>query len=96
MDVSEIGLEALARKMAQRDERFLMARTAHAHITLDLSIAAGKKLGDPLGISEDTWTANGIYPALRTQMPWAFGPDTSLAAGDLEYYARVTASFRLQ
>ena len=40
MDVSEIRFEALARKVAQRDERFLMPRAALAHITLDLSIAA--------------------------------------------------------
>ena len=40
MDVSEICFEALARKMAQRDKRFLMPRTAIAHITLHLGIAA--------------------------------------------------------
>ncbi len=83
----EAGARQLALDAAVKDAR------AKAEI---VATAAGKKLGDPLGIFEDTWTANAIYPALRAQMPWAFGPDTSLAAGDLEYYARVTASFRLQ
>ena len=40
VDVSEIGFEALARKMAQRDERFLMPRSVLAHIALHLGIAA--------------------------------------------------------
>ena len=40
VNVSEIRFEALARKMAQRYERFFMPRTAFAHITLDLGIAA--------------------------------------------------------
>src|SRR5262249_33026646 len=40
VDVSEIRFEALARKMAQRDEGFFMPWAAFAHITLDLGIAA--------------------------------------------------------
>ena len=61
-----------------------------------LAATAGKQLGDPLAISEDIAASNGVYSALRAQMPWAFGPDTPVAAGELEYYARVTASFRFQ
>ena len=61
-----------------------------------LAATAGKKLGEPLAISEDIVASNGIYSALRTQMPWAFGPDTPTTAGELEYYARVTASYRFQ
>ena len=61
-----------------------------------VAIAAGRKLGEPVGISEDIIASNGVYSALRAQVPWAFGPATPLAAGELEYYARVTASFRFQ
>ena len=61
-----------------------------------LATAAGKQLGDPISISEEIVASNGVYSALRAQMPWAFGPDTPTSAGELEYYARVTASFRFQ
>jgi uncharacterized protein len=59
-----------------------------------LAAAAGKQLGDPLHIAEEIIASNGVYSAMRAQMPWAFGPDTPTVAGELEYYARVTASFR--
>jgi len=61
-----------------------------------LASAAGKKIGEPLAIFEDVVAANGIYAALRAQAPLAFGPGTPAVAGELEYYARVTASFRFQ
>lgn len=61
-----------------------------------VAIAAGRKLGEPVGISEDIIASNGVYSTLRAQVPWAFGPATPLAAGELEYYVRVTASFRFQ
>jgi uncharacterized protein YggE len=61
-----------------------------------LAVGAGKQLGDPLTICEEIVASNGVYSAMRAQMPWAFGPDTPSAAGELEYYARVTASFRFQ
>lgn len=61
-----------------------------------LAVAAGKQLGDPVGMSEEVVASNGVYTAMRSQMPWAFGPDAPPAAGELEYYARVTASFRFQ
>jgi len=61
-----------------------------------LAVAAGKNLGDPVAISEDIVASNGTYSALRAQIPWAFGPDTPTAAGELEYHARVTASYRFQ
>lgn len=61
-----------------------------------LAATAGKKLGEPLAISEDIIASNGVYSALRAHAPWAFGPDTPIVAGELEYYARVTASYRFQ
>ena len=61
-----------------------------------LAVAVGKQLGDPIAIAEEVIASNGVYSAMRAQMPWAFGPDTPSVAGELEYYARVTASFRFQ
>lgn len=61
-----------------------------------LAATAGKQLGDPLNICEEIVASNGVYSALRAQIPWSFGPDTPSSAGELEYYARVTASFRFQ
>jgi len=61
-----------------------------------LAAAAGKQVGEPLSISEDVVASNGVYSVLRAQAPWAFGADTPQMAGELEYYARVTASFRFQ
>lgn len=61
-----------------------------------LAAAAGKQIGEPLAISEEIIASNGVYSAIRAQMPWAFGPNTPPAAGELEYYARVSASFRFQ
>lgn len=83
--------EAVARKSA------LEAAGKDARAKAEaLAAAAGKKLGDPVAISEDIIASNGVYSALRAQAPWAFGPDTPAAAGELEYYARVSASFRFQ
>ena len=85
------GDEAGARKLA------LDAAVKDARVKAEtVATAAGKKLGDPVGIAEDIVVSNGVYSALRTQMPWTFGPDMPFAAGELEYYARVTASFRFQ
>ena len=41
VDVAEIGLEALAREMAQGDERLLMPPSVLADVALDLGIPAG-------------------------------------------------------
>ena len=40
VDVSEIGLEALAREVPQRDERFLMPTSVFEQVALDLGIPA--------------------------------------------------------
>lgn len=61
-----------------------------------LATAAGKKLGDPIAITEDCIVSNGAYAALRAAVPFAFGAGGPQVAGELEYYARVTACFRLQ
>lgn len=61
-----------------------------------LAAAAGKELGDAIAISEELIACNGTYNAIRNAMPLAFGAGAPQAAGELEYYARVSASFRLQ
>jgi uncharacterized protein len=83
----EAGARKSALEAAGKDAR------AKAEI---LATTAGKQLGDPVAITEDIVASNGVYSALRAQIPWAFGPDTPASAGELEYYARVTASFRFQ
>jgi len=83
----EAGARKLALEAAGKDAR-AKAET--------LAATAGKQLGDPVAITEDMVASNGAYAALRAQMPWAFGPDTPSATGELEYYARVTASYRFQ
>jgi uncharacterized protein YggE len=59
-----------------------------------LATAAGKEIGDPLAVCEDVVASNGVYSALRAQAPLAFGAGAPAMAGELEYYARVTASYR--
>jgi len=61
-----------------------------------LAAATGKKLGDPVSITEDCIVSNGTYTALRSTAPFAFGAGSPQVAGELEYYARVSASFRFQ
>jgi len=61
-----------------------------------LAAAAGKQIGDPISISEELIASNGVYTALRSAVPFAFGAGAPQVTGELEYYARVSASFRLQ
>jgi uncharacterized protein YggE len=61
-----------------------------------LAAAAGKQVGDPISITEDCIVSNGAYAALRAAAPFAFGVGAPRVAGELEYYARVSASFRFQ
>jgi uncharacterized protein len=59
-----------------------------------LAAAAGKKVGEPLAVTEDFVATNGTFAALRSAMPFAFGAGAPSSAGELEFYARVSASFR--
>lgn len=58
-----------------------------------LAVAAGKQLGDPVAIAEEIVATDGTYMALRAAMPFAFGAGAPQSAGELEYYARVSARF---
>lgn len=81
----EAGARRAALEEAARDARS-KAET--------LATAAGKQLGEPHSIVEDIVASNGVYTAWRAQAPFAFGPAAPAFAGELEYYARVSASFR--
>lgn len=61
-----------------------------------LASAAGKQVGDLLTISEEMLASNGTYTAFRAAM--AFAPPQGLSdyTGELEYYARVSATYRIQ
>jgi uncharacterized protein YggE len=61
-----------------------------------LAEAAGRKIGDAIAISEDVVASNGAYAALRSAFPFSFGAGAPQTTGELEYYARVSASFRFQ
>jgi len=59
-----------------------------------LATASGKKVGDPVAITEDIVASNGMYAAARAMMPFAFGAGAPDFVGELEYYARVSATYR--
>ena len=84
--VDEAGARRGALEAAGRDAR----SKAEA-----LASAAGKQLGDTIAIAEEIVASNGTYMALRAAMPFAFGAGAPQTAGELEYYARVTARFGL-
>jgi uncharacterized protein YggE len=61
-----------------------------------LAAAAGRQIGDLVSITEDVVASNGDYAALRSAFPFSFGAGAPRAVGELEYYARVSANFRIQ
>src|SRR5258707_1196344 len=60
-----------------------------------LAAAAGKQVGDAIAITEDIVVSNGAYAAFRAAVPFAFGAGAPQVVGELEYYARVSANFKL-
>jgi uncharacterized protein YggE len=60
-----------------------------------LAAAAGKQIGEAVAIHEEIVATNGTYTALRAALPFSFGAGAPQVAGELEYYARVSANFRL-
>jgi uncharacterized protein len=80
---------------ARRGALEAAARDARAKAET-LAVAAGKQIGDPVAVSEDMVVSNGAYAVLRSAMPFAFGAGAPQMTGELEYYARVSASFRFQ
>jgi uncharacterized protein len=81
----EAGARRSALEAAAKDAR-MKAET--------LASASGRKLGDPVGVAEDIVASNGMYGAARATRPFAFGAGAPEFVGELEYYARVSATFR--
>src|SRR5260370_9929492 len=82
--------EAAARRAA------LEAAAKDARLKAEaLPTASGKQVGDPVPLTEDLVATNGTYVALRAMAPFAFGAAAPDTVGELEYYARVSANFRL-
>ena len=84
--------ESVARRAA------LEAAGADAKVKAEtLARSVGKNVGDAITVTEDLLVSNGAYGGLRSTMPAVFGSGAVPAViGELEYYARVSASFRLQ
>jgi uncharacterized protein len=61
-----------------------------------LAAAVGKQVGDPLTVTEEILANNGTVAALRANAVFLPTPAISDFTGELEYYARVSATFRLQ
>ena len=59
-----------------------------------IAAGSGKKIGDPVAITEEIVACNGNFGAIHAMAPFAFGAGVPEFAGDLEYYARVSANFR--
>jgi uncharacterized protein YggE len=60
-----------------------------------LAAATGRQIGDVISLCEEVVATNGAYAALRASLPYSFGAGAPQYAGELEYYARVSANFRL-
>jgi uncharacterized protein YggE len=84
--------ESVARRAA------LEAAGADARLKAEtLARSVGKNIGDAITVTEDLLVSNGAYGGLRSTMPAVFGSGAVPAViGELEYYARVSANFRLQ
>ena len=61
-----------------------------------LAVATGKHVDDAIAIAEDIVASNGVLTALRSVVPFTLGAGAPEVAGELEYYARVSARFRLK
>ena len=61
-----------------------------------LAAAVGKHVDEAVAVTEDVVASNGVYAALRSAAPFAFGAGAPQVVGELEYYARISASFRLK
>jgi uncharacterized protein YggE len=92
--VGGFSLKASDEGQARRGALEAAGRDARAKAEA-LAVAAGKQLGDVVGVCEEIVATNGTYAALRAALPFSFGAGAPQIAGELEYYARVSANFRL-
>ena len=61
-----------------------------------LAAAVGKHVDEAVAVTEDVVASNGAYSALRSAAPFAFSAGAPQVLGELEYYAHISASFRLK
>lgn len=94
--VGPLSFRASDESVARRT--VLEAAGADAKVKAEtLARAMGKNIGDAIAVTEDVLVSNGAYSALHSTMPGAFGSGAvPPVIGELEYYARVSANFRLQ
>jgi uncharacterized protein YggE len=93
--VSPFSFKAPDEAAARRHALEAAGKDARAKAEV-LATSAGRKIGDAVSIAEEIVASNGVYTALRSAYPFAFGAGAPQVAGELEYYARVSASFRFQ
>jgi uncharacterized protein YggE len=93
--VSQFGFKAPDEAGTRRSTLEAAGKEARAKAE-SLAAAAGRKIGEAVFISEDVVASNGTYTALRSAFPFSFGAGAPNGLGELEYYARVSASFRFQ
>jgi uncharacterized protein YggE len=63
-----------------------------------LARSLGKNIGDAITVTEEVVASNGAFGAVRSAVPTVFASPGAVPAviGELEWYARVSANFRLQ
>jgi hypothetical protein len=93
--VSQFAFKAPDEASSRRSALEAAGKDARAKAE-SLAAAAGRKIGEAIFISEDIVASNGTYTALRSVFPFSFGAGAPSVMGELEYYARVSASFRFQ
>jgi uncharacterized protein YggE len=93
--VSPFCFKAPDEAVARRSALEAAGKDARAKAEV-LAGAAGRKVGEAIAIAEDIVASNGAYAALRSAFPFSFGAGAPQVTGELEYYARVSASFRFQ
>jgi hypothetical protein len=93
--VSQFAFKAPDEASSRRSTLEAAGKDARAKAE-SLAAAAGRKIGEAIFISEDIVASNGTYTALRSVFPFSLGAGAPTLVGELEYYARVSASFRFQ
>jgi len=93
--VSPFSFKAPDEAVARRNALEAAGKDARAKAEA-LAGSAGRKIGEAISITEEIIASNGMYTALRSAYPFTFGAGSPQVAGELEYYARVSASFRFQ
>jgi uncharacterized protein YggE len=93
--IGSLSFRASDESVARR--AVLEAAGADAKIKAEtLARSLGKNIADAITVTEDVLVSNGAYSGLHSIMPVLGSGATPAVIGELEYYARVSANFRLQ